>query len=102
GLRDLDVVAEYLVVADFQGVDAGALPFLQLDLSDPGLPVPADRVQFVEVGIVAVANHSSLFDRRRGLLVNRLLDLVSRLRETVPGLGPLMQKRPLPGRQPPG
>src|SRR3989442_9669205 len=102
GLRDFDVVAEYLVVADFQGVDAGALPFLQLDLSDPGLPVPTDRAQFVEVGVVAVANQSPIFDRRWGLRVDRLLDLSGQLREIVPGLSPLAQERGGTGRQHPG
>ena len=66
GAGDLDVVAEYIVEADLERGDAGALPLARFDLRDVLLAVLAQVAQFVEFRVVAGANRAAVgqVDRR--------------------------------------
>src|SRR5207244_2323325 len=61
-LGDLDIIPEYLVIADFQRLNAGLLALLALDSGDPGFPISADNSQFVKRCIVPLPNEPSFFD----------------------------------------
>ena len=62
-LRDLDVVAENLVVADLQRFDARALPFDRLQVGDPGPGVARRQVDAVEFGREAGADDAGRGER---------------------------------------
>ena len=67
---DFDVVAEDLVVADFEGGDFGALGFLGLEAGHPALAVALDAAEFVEFGGVAVADETAFLEDGGGLGVD--------------------------------
>ena len=58
GLGNFDVVAEDLVEADFQGVDAGAFALALFHGGDDLLAVLAEVAKFVEFGVIAGADHA--------------------------------------------
>jgi len=70
GPRDFDVVAEDLVEADFEGVDAGALALALFHGGDDLLAVFADIAEFVEFGVVAGPDHAG-FGGGGGRLVSK-------------------------------
>ena len=53
GVRDFDVVAEDVVEADLERLDAGARAFARFDLGDVLAAVPAEIAQFVQFGVEA-------------------------------------------------
>src|SRR6266404_7274795 len=67
-VRDLNVVAEYLVEADPQTVNAGPRDFLGLKVGDPFLAPPGNGVQLIETGIVTAADDAALARRQRRVL----------------------------------
>ena len=62
GLGDLQVIAEDLVVAHFQAVDAGAAAFLGLQAGDPVLAFPAEADEFVQLRVIAFPDDPPIFD----------------------------------------
>jgi hypothetical protein len=58
GFGNFDVVAEDLIEADFEGVDAGALAFALFHGGDDLLAVLAQIAEFVEFGMVPGADHA--------------------------------------------
>src|SRR5205823_7527960 len=83
-LGDLDVIPEYLVIADFQRLDARLLALLALDSSDPGFPIPADNSQFVKRSIVPITNEPSFFDRRWRIRLKGVLNGHRQFGEVIP------------------
>jgi hypothetical protein len=82
-LRDLDVVAEDLVVADLERADAGARALARLELGDPALAVVAKRAKLVDLGRVAGADEIAL-PRARGRRVDeRAADEIRELRKRI-------------------
>ena len=67
-LGDFEVVAEDRVVADFERLDAGAGDFAVLQFSDPLTSFGAGATEFVEVGVVAFADHATVARGRRGFV----------------------------------
>ncbi len=63
GLRDLDVIAEDVVEADFQRLNAGRAAFARFDGGNILLAVAADVAQFVQF---ALRSHREWCRRRRG------------------------------------
>lgn len=62
GLGDFDVVAEDVVVADFEGIDARGLAFARLQFREPVLAVAGSGAQLVQLGVVSVPYHAALLD----------------------------------------
>ncbi|MMZ61632.1 hypothetical protein D1872_237910 [compost metagenome] len=71
GLRHFDIVAEHLVVADFQRFDAGRLAFRRLQLRNPALAVRACQAQLVQPGMETALNDAAVPDRHRRFVRNR-------------------------------
>ena len=67
-LGDFEVVAEDRVVADFERLDAGAGDFAVLQFGDPLASFGSGAAEFVEVGIVAFADHAAVAGGRRGFV----------------------------------
>ena len=65
GFGDFDVVAEDFVVADFEGFDAGAVGFGELELSDPIFAVRGEGAELVEFSIVAGLDDAALLEFQR-------------------------------------
>ena len=68
GGRDLDVVAEDLVVAHLERPDAGARPFHRLQIGDPTLGVTRRQVDAVELGREAGPDDPGVRQCRRRLV----------------------------------
>ena len=95
GVGDLDVVAEDLVVADLQAGDAGPRDLLGLEAGDPVLAVGRERPQFVQFGVVALADDAAfLRDVRRVVLEGRVEQLAQVGAQFEPLLQVLQQRRP--------
>ena len=73
GLGHLDVVAEYLVVAHLQVLDAGALPLPPLDGDDPVRPVVNEVPQLIHFPVVARTDKAPLPDGKGQLVVGVLI-----------------------------
>ncbi len=58
GLGNFDVVAENLIEADFEGIDAGALAFALFHGGDDLFAVFADIAKLIEFGVIAGADHA--------------------------------------------
>jgi hypothetical protein len=74
GFGDFDEVAEDLVEADLEGLDAGALDFAGLELGDPLLAVVGGGAQFVELGVEALADDAAFLDGHGRLVDERAVD----------------------------
>ena len=70
----LDVIAEYAVVADLQPLNPGFLPFGGLGFADPVLAVGHDVPELVHVLAVAVLQDAALPDHKRRIVHHRLVD----------------------------
>ena len=79
GLGDLDVVAEDLVVAHLEGLDAGALLLLGGHPIHPALPVGHDGAEAIHLGIVAVGDHTAVTDGEGRLLADGAVDLTANI-----------------------
>ena len=55
-VRDFDIIAEHLIISDFQRTDSGCLPFFGLHFGDNPLAAVQDMPQAVHLRIVAVPN----------------------------------------------
>ena len=64
-VRDLDVIAEDLVVADLERGDFRALDLARLEARDPALAVALDRAQLVEFGGIAFADEAAFLQEHR-------------------------------------
>ena len=74
GIGYLDIIAEYLVVADLQGADAGLFLFLRLHLRQKALAAVEDAAQAIHLRVEAVPDHLALPDGERRLVHQRLPD----------------------------
>ena len=99
GVRDLDVIAEHLVVADLQALDAGALDLLGLKLGDPRLTPPGTFTQLVEAGMVAVADQAAFLHGKGRVVTECGLDLGADLGAKLECGLELVQPGRNPGRQ---
>ena len=68
GARDFDVVAEYVVEAHLERLDAGALALAGFDLGDVLAAVPAEVAQLVELGVEAGADGAAIGEVERRLI----------------------------------
>ncbi len=57
---NFDVIAEDLVEADFQGIDAGAFAFALFHGGDDLFAVLAEVTEVVELGVKAETNHAGI------------------------------------------
>ena len=70
GLRNLDVVAEHLVVANLERCDSGALPLALFHRGDNLPALLRDIAQFVELGVITAPDHSGIIRHRRRIVRN--------------------------------
>ncbi len=105
GTGDLEVVAEYLVEADLQRVDAGALALPRLQAGDEVHRAIAEGAQLVQLGIEARADDAAVGERRRRLFGDRGGDQLAQLGKRIEGPAegaeqrgaPLLEARLQPG-----
>ena len=83
GLGDLDVVAEDLVVAHLEGLDAGAFLLLSGYPLHPALTVGHDAAEAVHLGVVALLDHAALTDGKGRLLADGAGNLVADIRKGI-------------------
>ena len=93
GVGDLDVVAEDLVVPDFQGADAGLLLLPLLQLREEALAAGEDVPELVQLGVVAVPDEAPLPDGEGRLVAEGLGDAA---RHILQGIDSLPQLREPP------
>ena len=79
GFRDLDVIAEDVVEADFQRLDAGAGALARFDLGDILAAVMAEIAQFVQFGVEAGADGAAIGQIHWRLVGNRRKNAVAHL-----------------------
>ncbi len=84
GLGDFDVVAEDVVEADLQRLDAGAGALAGLDLGDDLAAIAAKVAQFIEIGVAAGADRPAI-----GQVDGRLVG--DGLKDAVAGFGHFVQ-----------
>ena len=82
-IRDLDIVAEDLVVADLQRADAGLFLLARLDVGEKPLAARQNLVQAVDFGIVALADEAALTHGKRRLVDERVADALRHVGERV-------------------
>ena len=73
----LDVVAEYLVVADLERLDARARALTFLHLLQEGLAVMGKTAEFIEIGMIARTDHAALAHRKPRLIHESARELVT-------------------------
>ena len=83
GVRDLDIVAEDLVVADLQRADAGLFLLARLDAGKQSLAAGENFVQPVDLGVVAGADEAALTHGKRRLIDERVADALRHVGERV-------------------
>ena len=83
GLGDLDVIAEDLVVADLERLDAGPLLLAGLQLGQDAAGVGEQGAQVVHLAAVARADDAALAHGERRLVDDAAGDQVAQLRQTV-------------------
>ena len=83
GLRDLDVVAEDLVEADLQRVDAGAFAFALFHGGDDLFAVLAEVAEFVEFGVIVGADDAGVGGERGRLVGDGALEAFADVGEFV-------------------
>ena len=91
GVGDLDVVAEDLVVPDFQGADAGLLLLPLLQLREEALAAGEDVPELVQLGVVAVPDEAPLPDGEGRLVAEGLGDAARHILQGVDGLPQLRE-----------
>ena len=92
GVGYLDIIAEYLVVADLQGADAGFFLLLRLHLGQEALAAVEDAPQAVHLRVEAVPDHLALTDGERRLVHQRLADQGGQIVEILQLLIQLVQR----------
>ncbi len=75
-LRDLDVVAEHVVVGDLERTDPGSFPFGLLEFGDPVPAVCDDVSDFIKVAAVSFPDDAAVFVDERRLVDDRGKDEV--------------------------
>ena len=93
--RDLDVVAENIVVADLQRRDAGALALCRLQFCDHAARAGREAAQFVDLGAQASANHVAVARIDGRLVGQRRCDLRDQCGHRRDSCGLLADKRAL-------
>ena len=91
GAGDFDVVAEDFVVADLERLDARALLFGGLEPGDPVAALRRGVAQFIQLGMIARADHAALADGRRRLVHHGPLDRLPQRRQGLDGRGQRFQ-----------
>ncbi len=81
--RDLDVVAEHAVVADFERRDAGACTFGLFHRGDGFAAAAADGADLVELGVDAVANQAAVSRDSRRFVDERRCNAIADISELV-------------------
>ncbi len=71
GFRDLDVVAEHVVVGDLERTDPGSFPFGLLEFGDPVAAVCDDMSDFVKIPVVSFPDDTAVFVDERRLVDDR-------------------------------
>ena len=62
GLGDLQIIAEDLVVAHLEAVDAGGAALLGLQFGDPVLAFPAEANEFVQLRVIALPDDAPILN----------------------------------------
>ena len=84
GFRDLDVVAEDVVEAHFQRLNAGARALARFDLRDVLPAVAAEVAQLIELGVKAGANGAAVGEIQRRLIGDGGQNAIANFRELRP------------------
>ena len=95
GVRHLKVIAEDVVEADFQRVDAGFLGFALLDVGEDAATVGSQVGEFVEFGVDATLEDAALARHHRRVFANLLFDALAYVHAGVELVGHLLQNRGL-------
>ena len=74
-----NVVAENVVEADFQGINARPPALLLLELGQPLLPVAGSQAQLIQPGVVPFPDDAALLDRHGRLIHQGALEQVHQL-----------------------
>src|SRR4029078_7397009 len=91
-LRDLDVVAEDLVVADLERGDARPFALRRLELREPALPVDGDAPELVDLGVARGADVAGDPRMRRRRVDERRADLAGALGQRIERSGRLGER----------
>ena len=83
GFGNFNVVAEDLVVADFEGVDGGALALALFHGGDDLLGVQAEVAEFVEFGVIAGADDARLGGDSGRFVGDRFIEKIADVGEFV-------------------
>ena len=79
-LGNFDIVAEDLVVIDFERFDPGAFLFLRLQFGDPLFAVGGGGAEFIQFGVVAGADHAAIGSGCRWFIGNGFCDPLRQFR----------------------
>src|SRR5439155_3338922 len=82
--RDLDVVAEHPVEADFQRLNAGALALVRLNARDGVAAAVAEPTKLVQLGVDTGSNGGLLANARRRVSNENALNVSSDIRTRIP------------------
>ena len=82
-LRDFNVIAKDLVVADFERSDSGAFALPLFHRGDDLLAVLRELAQLVELGVVARADHSGIGCQRGRIVGDGALDALAHVGQFV-------------------
>ena len=99
GVGDLDVVAEYLVVADLQGADAGLFLLGSLHGGDDALAAVEDAPQPVHFRVKAVPDELTLPHGEGGIVLQSLADDLCQILQRIQPCAQLPQMSALEGGQ---
>ena len=83
GVRNLDIVAKDLVIADLERADAGFFLLARLDARKQSLAAGENFVQPIDLGVVAGADEAALAHGKRRLVDERFADAPGNVRERI-------------------
>ena len=85
GLGDFDIIAENPVILDAQGLDAGLLPLLGLQVAEPYLALGGGGTVFIQLGVVAGTDHGALGDLQGSIRIDGVLQKLGQFRQGIQG-----------------
>ena len=97
-LRYFNVIAEDIVEADFQGINARALALLLLKPGQPVLPVSGGQAQFIQPGVIPFPDDAPFFNRHGRFIHQGALEQVHQFIKTAHAGTDAFQHLPISGQ----
>ena len=83
GFADLQIVAEHIVKANFQILDAGFLFFFCFDACKNRLCIVNDLIILIQLSMIALLDHTAITNKGRWIINDGILNQLAKIFQTV-------------------